>query len=357
MDNPYPPASFSPAPGTPPPPAVKRKPLSFWLALFFGGCSVLAALVILVMFLAMGSAPGLGPKGPEAFQEQAVEGSGRDRIVWLPIHGVLMHAEAGGFFPQADLIDRTIQALKQAGEDPHVKAVVLDVDSPGGGVTESDQIHHAVERLQKEHGKRVVVLMGDVAASGGYYLSAGADRILAHPTTITGSIGVISQFMNYEGLFEKIGLKSETVKSVKFKDIGNATRPMTAEDRALFQSLVDNMHKKFAGIVLDGRAHVRLPDGRAFDADHVKAVADGRIYTADEALANGLIDEIGYKEDALAAARSGLKDATVVEYVRRPNLFDLLGARSSVPVPAVSLDLKSVREILSPRLLFLWTAP
>ena len=107
------------------------------------------------------------------------------------------------------------------------------------------------------------------------------------------------------------------------------------------------------------RKGVRLADGRTFDAEHVKGVAGGRIYTADEALANGLIDEIGYKDEAIAAAKriSGTSEATVVEYVRHPNFFDLLSARSAAPVPAVSLDLKSVREMLSPRLLFLWTAP
>ena len=354
----YPPASFGPSAQQPAPPAVTRKPLSFWLALFFAACTGLAALVILFLFVGIGSMGGMGSSSAQAFQEKVVEGSGRDKIAWISIHGVLIQQEQQGLFAAPDLIESTLQALAQAGEDPQVKAVILDVDSPGGGITESDLIHHAVEKLKKDHGKKVVSLMGNVAASGGYYLSAPADLIMAHPTTVTGSIGVIGQFMNVEELAQKVGVRIETFKSGTHKDLGSMTRPMSEEERRIFQELIDGMYGKFLDVVLAGRGGVSLPDGSAFTQAHLRRIADGRIYTADQALANGLVDRIGYREDAIAQARqlAGLAQARVVEYSRHPSVLDLFSARAGTGGVTIHLP-GSGLESASPRLLYLWTTP
>ena len=359
MDTHYPPASF-PSQPSPQPPVVKRKPLSFWLALFFGACSVLGGIVILVMFLGMG-ALGVASHGgaKDAFQEQVVEGSGKAKVAWIPVHGVIMHQEAGGLFAPPDPIDKIIKTVNQAADDDDVKVLVLDVDSPGGGVTESDQIHHAILQA-KGKGKKVVALMGDTAASGGYYVSAPADRILAHPTTITGSIGVIFHLVNARELMQKIGLKEEVIKSGKMKDIGSMSRDMTPEETAVLQGTIDEMYGKFLAVVLDGRRHVVLPgeEKLAFTEEHLRRIADGRIYTADQAVANGLVDALGYRDDALAEARklAGAEDVTVIEYIHRGGLAELLNARLGAPSPLVSMDRKAWAEVLSPRFLYLWSA-
>lgn len=354
--NSYPPASFGPSQPGQTPPVVKRKPLSFWLALLFGACTLLGGGVILVLMLTMGSLASVTSGGSrEGFQEKVVEGRGRAKIAWIPIHGAIMRQEdGGGFFHVPDPVDRAIKCLEQAADDADVKAVVLDVDSPGGGVTESDQIHHAVLKV-KEAGKPVLVLMGNLAASGGYYVSAPADVIMAHPTTVTGSIGVIAQLLNVEELVQKIGVRPVTIKSGAHKDLGSMTRPMTEEERQIFQALIDDMYGKFCGIVLDGRSAVKLPGGAPFTEAHLRRIADGRIYTATQALELGLVDAIGYRDDVLVRARqmAGVKDARVIEYFHQPSLGDLLGAR--LPVSPLAGAGPAIRQALTPRFLFLWT--
>jgi protease-4 len=200
--------------------------------------------------------------------------------------------------------------------------------------------------------------MGNVAASGGYYLSAPADLIMAHPTTVTGSIGVIGQLMNVEALAQKIGVQIETFKSGAHKDLGSMTRPMSVEERRIFQELIDAMFGKFLDVVMAGRGSVTLPDRSAFTEAHLRRIADGRIYTADQALANGLVDRIGYREDAIAQARqmAGLAQARVVEYSRQPSVLDLFSARAGGGGVTINLP-RTWLESASPRLLYLWTAP
>lgn len=176
-------------------------------------------------------------------------------------------------------------------DDTSVRAVVLRIDSPGGGVAPSQEICEEVGKLARS--KPVVVSMGSVAASGGYYIAAPATRIFASPGTITGSIGVIMEFANIEELLGKIGLRSEVVKSGPHKDIGSLTRPMTASDRVILQGMIDDVYDQFVHQVATSR---KLP------LDDVKALADGRIFSGRQALAEGLVDELGNFQDAVAAA-------------------------------------------------------
>ena len=189
--------------------------------------------------------------------------------------------------------DRTVQAIVDFRTNDSVKGVILRVDSPGGGVGPSQEIYAEVKRLAAE--KPVVVSMGSVAASGGYYVALPAQKIVANPGTITGSIGVIMGFTNYQDLFEKIGLKSDVIKSGEHKDIGSPVRPMTAADRDILQSLIDDVHQQFV-------AHVA--EGRNLEFETAAKLADGRIYTGRQAKESGLIDELGNFRDAVTLIAS-----------------------------------------------------
>lgn len=201
--------------------------------------------------------------------------------------------------------DRTVREIIDFGKDDSIEAVVLRVDSPGGGVGPSQEIYTEIERLTAL--KPVVVSMGSVAASGGYYVAAPADKIVANPGTITGSIGVIMGFTNYEELLEKIGLKSMVVKSGKHKDIGSPVRSMTDEDRAILQSLIDDVHRQFVSAIAKGRE---------MDPDAVLPLADGRIFTGKQALELGLVDQLGNFRDAvtLAASLANIEDEPRLVY-------------------------------------------
>ena len=254
--------------------------------------------------------------------ESGAKGSGK-KIVVIPLRGLISSSLDGEIGDT--MVDDLRIALEQAREDDDVRAVVLEIDSPGGEVTASDTIYNAVVKTQAK--KPVVVHMGSVAASGGYYIACGAKYLMASDTTITGSIGVIIQTLNYEQLFNKVGLASVVFKSGKFKDMLNGARPMTPEEREYVQGFVMGTYDKFLGIVAKER---NLP------ADELRnGVADGRILSGADAHNNKLIDGLGQIEDAFAKAKElgDARDAAVVKY-RPPatfgRLFRALGeARSS----------------------------
>ncbi|TLM68405.1 MAG: signal peptide peptidase SppA [Deltaproteobacteria bacterium] len=212
---------------------------------------------------------------------------------------------------------KIIEQLDAFHENSSVKAIVLRVDSPGGGVGPSQEIHDEVKRIDAD--KPVVVSMGSVAASGGYYIAAPAREIFANPGTITGSIGVIMEFANFQELLDKIGLHSEVVKSGKHKDIGSPVRPMTEEDRALLQGLIDDVHGQFVDSVAAGRQ---------LDVRKVRSLADGRIFSGRQARDLGLVDHLGNLEAAVrrAGELAGIEGKPEVVYPPsdKPQLIDLL---------------------------------
>ncbi len=199
----------------------------------------------------------------------------------------------------------TIKQLHDFGENEKIKAVVLRIDSPGGVVGPTQEIYEEVGKLTAK--KKVVVSMGSVAASGGYYISAPANMIFANPGTLTGSIGVLMELSNIEGLLGKIGLKSYVLKSGKFKDTGSPVRKMTKEDKAVLQSVVDSMYGQFVKAVAMGR---RLP------VDEVRRLADGRVYSGEQALHLKLVDRLGNLQDAVAEAAklAGIKGEPEIIY-------------------------------------------
>ncbi len=211
--------------------------------------------------------------------------------------------------------DKTVREIVEFAKDDSIDAVILRVDSPGGGVGPSQEIYTEVERLAGI--KPVVVSMGAVAASGGYYVAAPADQIVANPGTITGSIGVIMGFTNYEELLEKIGLRNSVVKSGKHKDLGSPIRPMTDEDRAILQALIDDVHRQFVNAIASGRE---------MEVERVLALADGRIFSGKQAKELGLVDELGNFRDAvfLAASLANIKGEPRLVYPRKekPDFFE-----------------------------------
>jgi len=231
-------------------------------------------------------------------------GATTDRIAVITMRGMISSSIPGSV--SDSMVDDLRAALQQAREDHRVKAVVLEIDSPGGEVTASDEIYSAVVKTRAR--KPVVVYMNTLAASGGYYVSCGGKFLMANETTITGSIGVIIQTLNYEQLFNKLGLASVVFKSGKFKDMLNGARPITPEEKELVQNFIMNTYDKFLGIVAKER---NVP------ADLLRnTVADGRILSGKEALQNKLIDGLGQLEDAFTKAKQlgNAPDAKVVKY-------------------------------------------
>jgi protease-4 len=233
-----------------------------------------------------------------------------DKIALIDVEGVIVNARTGGLFSSGDNpVSLFRERLDAAALDKHVKAVVLRINSPGGGVTASDIMYRELINFREETGKPVVACMMDVAASGGYYLAMGCDRVWAHPTTVTGSIGVIMSLYNAHGLLEMVGVKSEPIKSGPNKDLGNPARPMTDEERAILQGMVNGFYDKFVEVVARARKDHLTPQ-------RVRELADGRVYSGVEAKKLGLVDEVGYLDDALKCALdlACLKDASVIAY-------------------------------------------
>lgn len=214
---------------------------------------------------------------------------------------------------------KIIDELKECARDRSVKAIVLRIDSPGGAVAPSQEIYEEVRRLSAR--KKVVVSMGAIAASGGYYVASAATRIIADPGTLTGSIGVIMEIPNVEGLMNKIGLKTEIIKSGANKDIGTPFRAMKPEERKILQGVMDNVHEQFIRAVAKGRK-MKIED--------VRKIADGRVFTGEQALKIGLVDQLGTLQDSIrtAARLAGISgEPQVVEKTGKFSFFDVLSGR------------------------------
>lgn len=268
--------------------AMKRKRVLVGLAVIVG--LIVFFFVASLLVMRFGATPG--------------EFSFGGRIAVVEIRGVITQSSG------------VIDELRRHREDNGVKAIVLRIDSPGGGVGPSQEIYQEVLKTRKE--KKVLTSMGAVAASGGYYIACGSDLIVANPGTITGSIGVVMQFSNFEELMKKIGIKGVVIKSGAFKDTGSPFREMTPEERRLLQQVIDSVQEQFVQAVATGRK---------MDRAKVAEIADGRILTGEQARKLGLVDELGNLQDAidLAAKLVGIEGRPQVIYPRRKvTLWDLV---------------------------------
>lgn len=284
--------------------------------------------------------------GQDAFpdlREVWAYGSGSNKVVRVPISGMIaLHHNNGSLFHPGSTTDMALRAIRRATRDTAVKALILIIDSGGGGITASDILYKTLLDFKAaQPNRRIVALCGDTAASGAYYAALAADHIIAHPTTITGSIGVLIHSINLQKLAQKHGIKDVTIKSGKNKDLLNPLTDLTPEEHAMLQSVVNTLHDRFVGLVAQ---HRDLPEAE------VRDLADGRIFTAGEALRHGLIDETGYWQDAMARTAKLLDVDSIIVY-RYEDIFTvgsfLRAARNIHPRTWLSLP-------RSPRLQYRW---
>jgi protease-4 len=286
-----------------------------WAAL--GIAAALFFVSILINFLSAFAFKGIETNftdfmapADQPFTEEVVkEGSELKKIVILDVDGVIQDTGDSGSFLQSAGYNHQefLKKLNYIKEDDTVKGIIIKVNSPGGGVVESAEIHDKLAEIQKKSKKPVYISMGSMAASGGYYISTAAKKIYASPETLTGSLGVIMEGINYEGLADKYGVDFVTIKSGKYKDIMSPTRKLTEEERQILQTMINNSYEGFVKVI---------SEGRGMTVEQVKKIADGRIYDGRQAKDLHLIDGFGYLDDIIDQMKKQekLKGAKVVRY-------------------------------------------
>jgi protease-4 len=300
---------------------------------------------------------GFNPFGQrrQRLQETTVSGQGRDKVLLLDVSGMITGGEGrSGLWRREGTVARMQEALRAAGEDKRIRAVVLRVRSPGGEVTASDTVFREIMAFKEKTGIPVIAALLGVATSGAYYVALAADEIVATPTTVTGSVGVILVGLNVEGLMGKLGIEDQTVKSGEYKDLLSPLRPTNPAERAIVQGVIDEMQRRFLTLVA-----ARRP---AVTPDNMRRIGDGRIFTASQAADLGMIDRVGYVDEAIdaAMAAAGVREARVVMLHRPSEYRENVYSRAAPPPEAnpggagfVSLTL-GLPQNLGPDFLYLW---
>ncbi|HLC16933.1 MAG TPA: signal peptide peptidase SppA [Thermodesulfovibrionia bacterium] len=289
----------------------------------------------------------------QPLQEEVLEGKGRSKILVLDISGIISVKPPSkfGLKEQESTVTFIKESLDKAKEDCRIVGLILRINSPGGTVTASDIVYHEIARFKEETQLPVYAFIMDVGASGGYYVAAAADKIYGHPTSVTGSIGVIAMKFNVSPLMEKIGVANDSIKSGDKKDLMSPFRAHTPEEHAIIQTIIDRLHQRFVEVIYKERS-------RQLTKDKINALADGRIYLAQQALENRLIDQIGYLEDAVNEIKTqqNIKEAKVVTYYRpgdyKSTIYSQVPADSSL-TELLGLML-SVDTSDSVRFMYLW---
>lgn len=330
---------------------------------FWGAIILLIVGLLCSMVLNAGLAMGLAVKGstsslksagdtavddnPE-FQEEWSCGSGDTKVVRIALDGVIMRGPASGglFADGTDKVQGILQQIRAAQNDDDVKAIIMEINSPGGAVTPSDEIHRALRNFRESRAdRRVVSYVRDLCASGGYYIAVASDRIVSEPTAIVGSIGVIMEALNWSTLAQKVGVDATTIKSGPNKDLLNPFRPVNPENVRILQELVDSGYDRFLSLVAKGRNKSK---------DELRPFADGRVMSPDAAKEIGLIDAIGSWDDAVQQTAQLLdaEDIRVVRYKDGRSFLDkLLSARAPVsPLARFTEDMPGAHQ----GLLYLW---
>lgn len=311
-----------------------------WYLAFTSGCS----------FISISLVPAIEP-----LRETTVSGSGKEKILIIDISGIISEEQRrglAGLSEEPDMVARIKEELKMAARDNHMKAIILRINSPGGTVTASDMIYHEIEQFKKNTHIKVVACIMDLGASGGYYVAVSADRIIAHPTTVTGSIGVIMLNLSVEGLLQKIGVKDTSIKTGEYKDMGSPLKTMTEEERKIFQGVMDTLYERFLTVIAENR--------KELSPEKLRSLADGRIFTAQQALEHGLIDQIGYLDEAVSLAKkeSGLTGARVVIYHRpgvyKNNVYSQFSNAGFGTINLLNIDLKTFVRSGTPSFMYLW---
>lgn len=354
-----PPPPMMPPPMFFPPPPPPRQGRSFVRGIFTTlGLGIFSISLMLNFYLLIFSGVGgvMSGSGASARQSVIEAGDPTETIAVIPVYGVIMDDQAAQF-------DRFIS---MAEEDEDVKAVIIAVDSPGGSVTASDVIHHRIQAFKQSRNIPVVISMGSLAASGGYYIACAGDHVVAQPTTLTGNIGVLLPSYNVHELADEWGIRETTIHSSgsDFKNAGSMFQPPTTQETDYFQDIIDQAFAQFKKVVQAGRT------GKgSFNPAKLDEIANGKIYTASDAKALGLIDQIGYEEDALATAQqlASLSSPHIVQYHNPPTLFDVLSSQASTATPQsaagvkldasgvnLKIDMETIHELSTPRMMYLW---
>jgi len=314
-------------------------------------------VILLLFFLGVSSGCAffnlsLGPR-VSPLEEKVVSGDGDDKILVIDIKGLISNKKSKTIFGtqiEVGMVEKIREILKKANDDDDIKAILLKINSPGGTVTSSDIIYHEIKSFKKKNGIRVYALFMDLAASGGYYVAQAADKIIAHPTSVTGSIGVISLKMNFKNLLDKVGVDFEVVKSGEKKDFLSPFRPFTAEERELFQETIDSMHQRFVDTIIENRPGIN----RAA----MKILADGRIFTSRQALDLNLIDHIAYLDETEEFIKRDMavQKLKFIVYSRpgeyKNNLYSSLPANPTINL--LNIDLNFLPQNLESNFLYLW---
>ncbi|MFC4559065.1 signal peptide peptidase SppA [Virgibacillus kekensis] len=292
------------------------------------------------------------PNTSKKFEETVMEQGSGNKIVVLELDGVIQNTNTASILNTGGYNhERFLEMLETAGEDQTIDGIVIRVNTPGGGVVESDEIHDKIVEIKKEHDKPVYVSMGNTAASGGYYISAPADKIVAHPATLTGSIGVIMQSLNYSELADKVGVKFNTIKSGEYKDIMSPAREMTEEEREILQTMIKDLYADFVQVIVEGRG---------INEAKVRELGDGRVYTGEQAKNNGLVDALGTMDDTIAMMAEDFNwdNPKVVEYKNGLGINEFLGGtvQSMFKGQTDLLGIKELfRESNGPRAMYLYS--
>jgi protease IV len=294
--------------------------------------------------------------GPGEFQESVLEGSSGPKIVLVEISGVISDAEERTTFNLAErpsIVAETKSVLDRAADDKDVAALLLRINSPGGSVSASDTLYHEIKSWKETNKKPVFAFVNGLGTSGAYYLAMAADRVIAHPAAVTGSIGVIMPGISFEGLMDKYGVADQTITSGPFKDTGSMFRDMRPDEKKQMQSVIDDLYDRFTSVVAAGRPKL--------DQAKIKTLADGRVYSANQALAAGLVDDLGYLDDAVSQLEkaANLTESRVVSYHRsnsvRENVYSRAATPELVSLHALEQALASLgRSSLAPGFYYLW---
>jgi protease-4 len=316
---------------------------------------VLIALTVIGTMLGGCTTPRITLFGDDSIplKEYTLQGTAEGKVLVIPVKGIISDETKREFLrSKPGMVQEVVSQLSKAEKDSSVRTVVLKIDSPGGSVTASDLLYHEISAFKKRTGKKIVVAMMNVAASGGYYIALPADVIIAHPTTVTGSIGVLFLQPKVAGLMKKIGVEVDVSKSGKNKDMGSPFRPTTAEEKQIIQELIDKLGKRFLDLVARHRM---------LDKTRLSKIGTARLYLADEAQRLGLVDRIGYISDAIKEAKklgSLSPDAKVVVYRRLEfpddNLYNTRITSSGAGPALVDIDVPTPMLNMPTGFYYLW---
>jgi len=316
-------------------------------------CLIIALFVLILVAACGGPRVKLFSDAGDPLKEYTLEGRGSDKILLIPVHGMITDTPKERFLAQSpSIVENVVSQLRKAEKDDRIKAVLFEINSPGGTITASDILYHEISSFKERTGKKITVSMLDIATSGAYYVSLPADIITAHPTTVTGSVGVLFLQPKIAGLMEKIGFSVDVKKFGKNKDMGTPFRESSEEEQRFLQKLVDDMGDRFMRLV---QKH-RKPDQHA-----LTEISTARIFLADEALKLGLVDKVYYLSDAMRESKqlAGLSaDARVVVYRRTEFPDDTYYNTSTVTpegvnIPAVNIELPEIL-VLKTGFYYLW---